>query len=58
MDEEKLERELAQVRELKAQEAVLSEHLELSDDYSISRIVEDIENRIDNTYDIIEYSIF
>ena len=57
MEQDKLERELAQIRELQAQEAVLSEHLELSDDYSIVRIVEDIEDRIENTYEVLEYSL-
>ena len=57
MDNDKLERELAQVRELQAQEEVLSKHLEISDDYSIVRIVEDIESRVDTTYQILEYSL-
>jgi hypothetical protein len=57
MEQDKLEMELAQIRELQAQEAVLSEHLELSDDYSIVRIVEGIEDRIDNTYEVLEYSL-
>lgn len=57
MEQDKLETELALVRELKAKEEVLSNHLEYSDDYCIVRIAEDIESRIDNTYQVLEYSL-
>lgn len=57
-DLEGLETDLEQIRTLKAQEEVLSDHLENTPyDFSLERLAEDIRDRIDLETSLLEYAV-